>query len=158
MVMMMKVENEEASLFYVCEHPILGGVVSWHLSESSQPIGMKWPSLWALWALLAKVHMLVVGVGWQRWPGSLSVCRLSVRCTGTSSNLCCGVEWVYVFFVRPSCWRWGSGFLKITSFWLETSQGGEWRQLGTDILFSHLSRDGYFQNYSVEVHKWCQGS
>lgn len=49
-----------------------------HLSESSQPLGVKWPSLWTLWALLAKVHTLVVGAGWQRWPGSLSVRRLSM--------------------------------------------------------------------------------
>lgn len=27
--------------------------------------------------IVGEVHLLVVGVGWQRWPGSLSVCRLS---------------------------------------------------------------------------------
>lgn len=89
-------ENEESNLSCVCEHLILGGVVSWHLSESSQPLGVKWPSLWTLWALLTKVQTLVVGAGWERWPGSLSVRRLSVAAPALAAVCAVGLsEWLH---------------------------------------------------------------
>lgn len=55
-------------------------------------MGMKWPSLWVLWVLLAKVHMLVVGVGWQRGPGSLSVRRLSVAAPARTADCAVGLS------------------------------------------------------------------
>ena len=62
------------------------------LSENSQPLGAKWPSLWTLWALLAKVLTLVVGAGWQRWPGSLSVRRLSVAAPALTAIFAMGLS------------------------------------------------------------------
>lgn len=44
-------------------------------------------------------------VAWQ------SVCPQAINgCASTQGSLCCEVEWVSAFFVRPLCWRWGSGF------------------------------------------------
>lgn len=118
------VENMEANLFFLWELLMLNGGISCCLSE--QPL-----TCWGWGGLLCRPSQLCCRKefkGWL-WAGGLRRCRHSVCLEAGSSSfcasrsLCCAVECVW--FCQAFILKVKERLLKITYFWLETSQGRE---------------------------------